>query len=169
MCLSTSRPLQQVLQYPNPYPPGRTLVGIAMPELKSTTATDTTTGESVVSSQAAVAATAVSDAETAASPSPSNVSPSVMSSGGEAAGLQLAAATPLAGVAAPIVPTALLSPAANKPVRDSSWLELDVCRDYHKDGTCVRGEQCRFAHPDSNVVTRDGKVTCCYDFLKVAT
>lgn len=141
-----------------------------MPELTSSV---TTPGESVVSTQAAVPPAAVYDAETAASP-PSNVSTISSGSGPTVSEhlntgqLQIAAASATAGVAAPI-PAALLSPPANKPVRDSSWLELDICRDYQKDGNCVRGEQCRFAHPDSNVVTRDGKVTCCYDFLKVST
>ena len=91
-----------------------------------------------------------------------------------------AAAPPLTGVA-PILAAAattsvtmLTSPppgagaCGGKPVRDSSWLELDICRDFQKEGSCSRSDQCRFAHPEPNVVTRDGKVTCCYDFLKVS-
>ena len=66
----------------------------------------------------------------------------------------------------------MLSPpplgACGRPVRDSSWLELDICRDFQKEGSCSRNDQCRFAHPEPNVVNRDGKVTCCYDFLKVS-
>lgn len=50
---------------------------------------------------------------------------------------------------------------------DSSWLQVEVCRDFRRD-TCPRGEQCRFAHPAAMVMGRDGKVTCCYDFLKVS-
>lgn len=54
-----------------------------------------------------------------------------------------------------------------KPVRDSSWLQVDLCRDFQRD-TCPRGQTCRFAHPESRaVIVKDGKVTCCYDFLKV--
>lgn len=49
--------------------------------------------------------------------------------------------------------------------RDSSWLELEPCREYLKD-CCPRGEACRFAHPPRGTVTEGGKVTCCYDFLK---
>lgn len=51
--------------------------------------------------------------------------------------------------------------------RDDSWLQVEVCRDFRRD-TCPRGEECRFAHPDAKVMGRDGKVTCCYDFLKVS-
>ena len=93
-----------------------------------------------------------------------------------------AAAPPLTGVAPILAPAAattsvtmLTSPppgagvCGGKPVRDSSWLELDICRDFQKEGmSCSRSDQCRFAHPEPNVVTRDGKVTCCYDFLKVS-
>ena len=51
--------------------------------------------------------------------------------------------------------------------RDSSWLELEVCRE-HLRATCPRTtEECRFAHPEPRILVKDGKVTCCYDFLKV--
>jgi len=54
-----------------------------------------------------------------------------------------------------------------RPVRDSSWLEVELCRDYQKDA-CPRGHTCRFAHPQSRtIMIKNGKVTCCYDFLKV--
>lgn len=54
-----------------------------------------------------------------------------------------------------------------KPARDSSWLQVDLCRDFQRD-TCPRGESCRFAHLECRaVVVKEGKVTCCYDFLKV--
>ena len=54
-----------------------------------------------------------------------------------------------------------------RPVRDSSWLQVDLCRDFQRD-TCPRGHTCRFAHPQSRtIIVKDGKVTCCYDFLKV--
>lgn len=58
-------------------------------------------------------------------------------------------------------------PDSPKPSRDSTWLQIEVCRDFQRD-TCPRGYQCRFAHPESKVVgIVDGKVTCCFDFLKV--
>ena len=54
-----------------------------------------------------------------------------------------------------------------KPTRDSSWLQVDLCRNFLSD-TCPRGQSCRYAHLESRaVVVKDGKVTCCYDFLKV--
>lgn len=124
-----------------------------MPEPTSTS----TAGDSSNTSQATVPNSIDMDSE-AASP-PSNVS--TISS--EPVNLGQAAAPATAGVAP--MPN-LLSPAVCKPTRDSSWLELDICRDFQKEG-CPRSDQCRFAHPESNVVTRDGKVTCCYDFLKV--
>lgn len=53
--------------------------------------------------------------------------------------------------------------------KDSSWLEIEVCREHMKDG-CPRGDQCRFAHPDKSIASNseEGRVTCCYDFLKVS-
>lgn len=51
--------------------------------------------------------------------------------------------------------------------RDSSWLELEVCRE-HLRHTCPRqAEECRYAHPEPRIYVKDGRVTCCYDFLKV--
>ena len=147
-----------------------------MPEL---TTTSSATSDSIVSTQATVPISGDMDAEAAQSPggTSGNISTISSASGSSerlnhpgAGGLNpqpgVAAAPTTAGVAAPM--PALFSPAAcGKPSRDSSWLELDICRDFQKDG-CPRSDQCRFAHPDSNVVnTRDGKVTCCYDFLKV--
>lgn len=51
--------------------------------------------------------------------------------------------------------------------RDSTWLELEVCREYLR-GDCSRSaEECRFAHPTGSVIVKDGRVTCCFDNLKV--
>ena len=142
-----------------------------MPERTSTsTATSCTVPESVVN----IAQTTESDMESAvvpAVPSPVQSNVSTISSSERlnfvAAG-QVTAAPPMTGATTPVPLPAVLSPAAcGKPSRDSSWLELDVCRDFQAEGGCARGDQCRFAHTDSSVVTRDGKVTCCYDFLKV--
>ena len=133
-----------------------------MPEQTSTSAT---VCESVVSTQAATHVSSAVDIEAASMSQPSNVS--TISSAERLNTVQAAAPATMTGVAPIPVPAAMLSPAACKPARDSSWLELDICRDFQKEG-CSRSEQCRFAHPDPNVVTRDGKVTCCYDFLKVS-
>lgn len=139
-----------------------------MPERTSTgTTTICTTAESVVSSTPTTVRDMDSaEATTVPSPVPSNVSTISSSERLNVVG-QPAAAPSSAGVAAPAPTSAMLSPAAcGKPSRDSSWLELEICRDFQTEGGCVRNEQCRFAHPDSSVVTKDGKVTCCYDFLK---
>ena len=51
--------------------------------------------------------------------------------------------------------------------RDSSWLELETCRE-HLQQTCPRqADECRYAHPDPGIYVKEGRVTCCYDFLKV--
>lgn len=56
---------------------------------------------------------------------------------------------------------------SNTRERDSSWLELEVCRE-HLRQTCPRqAEECRYAHPEPRIYVKDGRVTCCYDFLKV--
>ncbi|CAI7994459.1 Muscleblind-like protein 3 [Geodia barretti] len=50
--------------------------------------------------------------------------------------------------------------------RDSSWLELETCRE-HLRQTCPRqADECRYAHPDPGIYVKEGRVTCCYDFLK---
>lgn len=62
-------------------------------------------------------------------------------------------------------PGTVVNGTAPANVRDSSWLELEVCREYSR-GACSRAD-CRFIHPDGNVLVKDGKVTCCFDYLKV--
>ena len=62
-----------------------------------------------------------------------------------------------------VVPT---SPSqAERPARDSSWLELEVCRDFQRQSCPRNADTCRFAHPQDNPSRL--KVTCCYDYLKV--
>ncbi len=52
-------------------------------------------------------------------------------------------------------------------IRDPRWLRLDVCRDHTRGSKCRRGaDNCCFAHPDSNCVVTNGKVTVCYDSMK---
>ena len=58
------------------------------------------------------------------------------------------------------------TPAPSRSTRDSAWLQVEVCRDFRRD-TCPRGQVCRFAHPEAKINGKDGKVTCCYHFLKV--
>ena len=135
------------------------------------TSVSSATSDSAVTTQAIVPMTREMDAEAAASPTgPSNISTISSERLNVVQLTSAAAAQPLSTAGVPTPLTTMLPPAAcGKPSRDSSWLELDVCRDFQKDGQCVRSEQCRFAHPDLNVVNiRDGKVTCCYDFLKAS-
>ena len=61
----------------------------------------------------------------------------------------------------------VVSTSSTKHARDSSWLELEVCREFVR-GDCSRtAEDCRYAHPTGSVIVKDGKVTCCFDYLKV--
>lgn len=51
--------------------------------------------------------------------------------------------------------------------KDSEWLTLEICREYMR-GECLRDEfSCRYAHPSSSIETQNGRVICCYDYLKV--
>lgn len=62
-----------------------------------------------------------------------------------------------------VAPTSPSQP--ERPARDSSWLELEVCRDFQRQSCPRNADTCRFAHPQDN--PSRPKVTCCYDFLKV--
>lgn len=54
-------------------------------------------------------------------------------------------------------------------VKDSRWLQLEVCREFQR-GQCSRTDQeCKFAHPPPHVDVQNGKVTACYDSIKVST
>ncbi|CAI4226067.1 unnamed protein product [Auanema sp. JU1783] len=65
-------------------------------------------------------------------------------------------------VAAPS--TALVSQLLN--VKDSRWLQVEVCREFQR-GQCARSDQeCKFAHPPPHVDVQQGRVTACYDSIK---
>ena len=52
-------------------------------------------------------------------------------------------------------------------VRDPRWLQVQVCQDFiaHK---CPRTEdECAYAHPPANCIVEAGKVTACFDAMKV--
>ena len=51
--------------------------------------------------------------------------------------------------------------------KDSRWLQLEVCREFQR-GQCSRSDQeCKFAHPPAHVDVQNGRVTACYDSIKV--
>lgn len=46
-------------------------------------------------------------------------------------------------------------------------LQVEVCREFLR-GQCARSDQeCKFAHPPPNVDVQQGRVTACYDSIKV--
>lgn len=54
-------------------------------------------------------------------------------------------------------------------VKDSRWLQLEVCREFQR-GQCSRNDQeCKFAHPPPHVEVQNGKVTACYDSIKASS
>ena len=51
--------------------------------------------------------------------------------------------------------------------KDSRWLQLEVCREFQRQ-KCTRSDaECKFAHPPANVEVQNGRVTACYDSIKV--
>lgn len=51
--------------------------------------------------------------------------------------------------------------------KDSRWLQLEVCREFQRN-KCTRPDtECKFAHPPFNVEVQNGRVTACYDSIKV--
>ena len=53
--------------------------------------------------------------------------------------------------------------------KDSRWLQLEVCREFQRQ-KCTRCDaECKFAHPPPNVEVQNGRVTACYDSIKVGT
>lgn len=53
-------------------------------------------------------------------------------------------------------------------VKDSRWLQLEVCREFQRS-KCSRSDcECKFAHPPPNVEVQNGRVIACYDSIKVS-
>jgi len=51
-------------------------------------------------------------------------------------------------------------------IKDSRWLQLEVCREFQRN-KCTRPDtECKFAHPPANVEVQNGRVTACYDSIK---
>ena len=52
-------------------------------------------------------------------------------------------------------------------VKDSRWLQLEVCREYQRNKCSRPDHECKFAHPPTNVEVQNGRVIACYDSIKV--
>lgn len=53
--------------------------------------------------------------------------------------------------------------------KDSRWLQLEVCREFQRNKCSRPDTECKFAHPPANVEVQNGRVTACYDSIKVST
>ncbi|XP_052873184.1 protein muscleblind [Anopheles cruzii] len=53
--------------------------------------------------------------------------------------------------------------------KDSRWLQLEVCREYQRNKCSRPDTECKFAHPPANVEVQNGRVTACYDSIKVSS
>ncbi|XP_076312599.1 muscleblind-like protein 1 isoform X3 [Tachypleus tridentatus] len=51
-------------------------------------------------------------------------------------------------------------------VKDSRWLQLEVCREYQRNKCNRPDTECKFAHPPANIEVQDGRVVACYDSIK---
>ena len=51
--------------------------------------------------------------------------------------------------------------------KDSRWLQLETCREFQRNKCSRSDNECKFAHPTSNVEVQNGRVTACYDSIKV--
>ena len=53
-------------------------------------------------------------------------------------------------------------------IKDSRWLQLEVCREYQRNKCSRSDTECKFAHPHAHVEVQNGKVTACFDSIKVS-
>ena len=51
--------------------------------------------------------------------------------------------------------------------KDSRWLTLEVCREFARSNCPRSADECKYAHPPPHVEIQNGRVTCCYDSIKV--
>ncbi|GBM54044.1 Protein muscleblind [Araneus ventricosus] len=52
-------------------------------------------------------------------------------------------------------------------IKDSRWLQLEVCREFQRNKCSRSDTDCKFAHPPSHVEVQNGRVIACYDSIKV--
>jgi len=60
----------------------------------------------------------------------------------------------------------ILGPSAGK---DSRWLTLEVCREFARSKCSRTEDECKYAHPPTHVEIQNGRVTCCFDSIKVSS
>jgi muscleblind protein len=51
-------------------------------------------------------------------------------------------------------------------MKDSRWLQLEVCREAQRNKCSRSDEECKFAHPPAHVEIQNGRVVACYDSIK---
>ena len=72
-----------------------------------------------------------------------------------------------AATAMPVVNPLLTPNVFNPNVKDSRWLTLEVCREFTRNKCSRPDTECKFAHPPPHVEVQNGRVTCCFDSIKV--
>lgn len=51
--------------------------------------------------------------------------------------------------------------------KDPRWLQVEVCREFQRGKCSRKDDECRFAHPPAHVLIQNGRVTACFDSMKV--
>lgn len=77
------------------------------------------------------------------------------------------APSPAAASGASAAPITMLNVNSLLNQKDSRWLQLEVCREYQRQKCSRPDGECKFAHPPPNVEVQNGRVTACYDSIKV--
>ena len=67
----------------------------------------------------------------------------------------------------PAGPVTMLNVSSLLNQKDSRWLQLEVCREFQRQKCSRPDAECKFAHPPPNVEVQNGRVTACYDSIKV--
>lgn len=81
----------------------------------------------------------------------------------------VAAGTPTTGVGpGGHNPSGIFNVGALLNQKDSRWLQLEVCREFQRNKCCRKDCECKFAHPADNIEVQNGRVTACYDSIKVS-
>ncbi|RWS09638.1 protein muscleblind-like isoform X2, partial [Dinothrombium tinctorium] len=64
------------------------------------------------------------------------------------------------------IDTHIMAMVNNLNVKDSRWLQIEVCREFQRN-ICSRSDsECKFAHPSANIEIQNGRVIACYDSIK---